>query len=86
MDKAAKFTSKGAIRTRAHRHRRRHGLLVVPVEIHDLDVTTLVDLGYLDRELWADRAAIGRAIKVYLDQKFWDDDVPLIRCGKATSP
>ncbi len=58
------------MRQRRHRARRRRGLLVVPVEIHENHLDDLIRNGLLDQLQVGDPAitgeAVGRAFKAWL--------------------
>ena len=73
--------SRAVVRQRRHRARRRAGLLVVPVEIHEEDPDELVRRGLLDPAQinnpgkldgpWAKRSSVGPSIQQRYALRDW---------------
>ncbi len=71
--------AKAALRTAAHRRRRKQGYVAVTVEVHSRHLETLVRLEHLGRDELNDRAMVAAAVMNYLDEKLWDEAQRLAR-------
>jgi hypothetical protein len=68
MNEFVRLPSPAAARMRLHRDRRRHGLRCLTIEIRDREVDTLIEKGFLSRELRHDPGAVCDALYAHLEQ------------------
>ena len=64
---AATTLTPGAQRVRDSRARRREGFRVVPLELHDREVTALIETGWLAEADCSNRVAVAAAMGAMLD-------------------